>query len=77
MKNFSANQRGLPITKIGNGRLTGNPKRKRMGIPWETLDENSQITSDFFHTTVKGVIKWELFIVLQIQSMEKCILDRP
>ena len=26
-----------------------------MGIPWETLDRTSQITSDFFHTKMKGV----------------------
>ena len=25
-----------------------------MGIPWETLDETSQITSDFFHIKMKG-----------------------
>jgi hypothetical protein len=26
-----------------------------MGIPWETLDGTSQITSDFFHIKMKGV----------------------
>ena len=25
-----------------------------MGIPWETLDETSQITSDFFHIKMEG-----------------------
>ena len=37
-------------------RLTGNPKLyNSMGIPWETLDETSQIFIDFFHTKMKGV----------------------
>ena len=68
MKNFSQLSLGVcRLPKFGNGRLTGNPTRKRRGIPWETLDETSQITSDFFHIKVKEVIKWELFIVIQIK----------
>ena len=38
-----------------------------MEIPWETLDETSQITSDFFHIKMKEVIKWELFIAIRIK----------
>ena len=48
-----------------------------MGIPWETLDETSQITSDFFHINMKEVIKWELFTVIQIKLMEKNIQVKP
>ena len=42
-----------------------------MEIPWETLDETSQITSDFFHIKMKEVIKWELFIATQTKLMVK------
>ena len=58
---------------IRNGWLTGNPKLQGMGIPWKTLDETSQITSDFFHMKMKEVIKWELSIVIQIRLMVKNI----
>ena len=37
--------------------LTGNPKQKCMGIPWETLDKTSQITSDFFRIINKRTWK--------------------
>lgn len=47
-----------------------------MEIPWETLDETNQITSDFFHIFMKGVIKWELYIVIPTKLMEKNMLDR-
>ena len=35
--------------------LTGNPKLKSMGIPWETLDENNQIFIDNFHMKLKNM----------------------
>ena len=74
MKNFSQLSLGVcRLPQFGNDQLTGNPTRKRKGIPWETLDETSQITSDFFHIKMKEVIKWELFIVILIKLMVKNI----